>query len=50
MILDVQERGVPDREAVVAKATLRAAEKLGVSGRDLASIIGVSEALSLIHI
>ena len=44
MVLDVQERGVPDREAVVAKATLRAAEKLGVSGRDLASIIGVSEA------
>lgn len=31
-------------EAVVAKAALRAAEQLGLSGRTLALVIGVSEA------
>lgn len=34
----------PDRAAVLGKALLRAAERLGLSGRQLAQIIGVSEA------
>lgn len=33
-----------DRGAVLAKATLRAAARLGLSGRQLAGILGVSEA------
>lgn len=35
---------VPDRGAVLTKAALRAAERLGISGRQLAEIVGVSEA------
>lgn len=34
----------PDRGAVLTKAALNAAERLGVSGRQLANIVGVSEA------
>lgn len=34
----------PDRSAVLTKATLRAAERLDLSGRQLAGIVGVSEA------
>ena len=34
----------PDRGAVLTKAALRAAERLGISGRQLAEIVGVSEA------
>jgi transcriptional regulator with XRE-family HTH domain len=34
----------PDRGPVLTKAALRAAERLGISGRQLAEIIGVSEA------
>ena len=34
----------PDRNAVLTKAMLRAAERLGLSGRQLAEIVGVSEA------
>ena len=34
----------PDRNAVLTKATLRAAERLGLSGRRLAEIVGISEA------
>ena len=33
----------PDRGAVLTRAVLRAADRLGVSGRQLAEIIGVSE-------
>lgn len=35
---------VPDEAAVITKATLRAATRLGVSSRVLAAVIGVSEA------
>lgn len=34
----------PDQGAVLTKAVLRAAERLAISGRQLAEIIGVSEA------
>lgn len=34
----------PDRNAVLTKAMVRAAERLGLSGRQLAEIVGVSEA------
>lgn len=34
----------PDPGAVLTKALLRAAERLGLSGRQLAGIVGVSEA------
>ena len=34
----------PDRGAVLTKGALRAAERLGLSGRQLAEIVGVSEA------
>jgi transcriptional regulator with XRE-family HTH domain len=34
----------PDRASVLTKATLRAAERLGLTGRQLAEIVGVSEA------
>jgi len=34
----------PDRNAVLTKAVLRAAERLELSGRQLAEIVGVSEA------
>lgn len=34
----------PDRTAVLTKAMLRAADGLGLSGRQLAEIVGVSEA------
>lgn len=34
----------PDRNAVLTRAMLRAAERLGLSGRQLAEIVGVSEA------
>jgi len=34
----------PDRGAVLTKAMLRAAERLGLSGRQVAEIVGVSEA------
>lgn len=33
-----------DRQATVAKAMLRAAELLGLTARDLAAVVGVSEA------
>jgi transcriptional regulator with XRE-family HTH domain len=33
-----------DRASVLTKATLRAAERLGLTGRQLAEIVGVSEA------
>jgi hypothetical protein len=36
-------RAAPDKAAVVGKAVLRAAERLGVPGKALARIIGVSE-------
>jgi transcriptional regulator with XRE-family HTH domain len=35
---------VPDRASILTKATLRAAERLGLTGRQLADIVGVSEA------
>jgi transcriptional regulator with XRE-family HTH domain len=35
---------VPDRASVLTKAALQAAERLGLTGRQLASILGVSEA------
>lgn len=35
---------MPDRGTVLTKAALRAAERLGISGRQLADIVGVSEA------
>jgi transcriptional regulator with XRE-family HTH domain len=35
---------VPDRASVLTKATLRAAERLGLTGRQLAEVVGVSEA------
>lgn len=35
---------VQDRGTVLTKAALRAAERLGLSGRQLAEIVGVSEA------
>lgn len=34
----------PDRATVLTRAVLRAAERLGLTGRQLAQIIGVSEA------
>lgn len=34
----------PDRGAILTKAVLRAAKRLGLSGRQLAEIVGVSEA------
>lgn len=34
----------PEAGAVLTKATLRAADRLGLSGRQLAEIVGVSEA------
>ena len=34
----------PDRNAVLTKALLRAAERLGLSGRQLSGIVGISEA------
>lgn len=34
----------PDRAAVLTQATLRAAEQLGLSSRELAQVLGVSEA------
>lgn len=34
----------PDRGTILTKAVLRAAERLGISGRRLAEIVGVSEA------
>ncbi|NNU80885.1 DUF2384 domain-containing protein [Halovulum dunhuangense] len=34
----------PDRGIVLTRAALRAAERLGISGRQLAEIVGVSEA------
>jgi Protein of unknown function (DUF2384) len=34
---------VPDRSAVLTKATLRAAERLNLNGRQLGAILGVSE-------
>ena len=40
----ILQEQVPDAGAVVTKAALRAAERLGVSARELAAIIGVSEA------
>jgi transcriptional regulator with XRE-family HTH domain len=35
---------VPDRGATLTKATLRAAERLDISGRLLAEVLGISEA------
>ncbi|MEY8097667.1 antitoxin Xre/MbcA/ParS toxin-binding domain-containing protein [Falsihalocynthiibacter sp. S25ZX9] len=35
---------VPSREAILTKATTRAAARLGLSGRFLADVLGVSEA------
>lgn len=44
-MLDTQQRAVmPTAGAVVTKATIRAADRLGISGRRLGEIIGVSEA------
>ncbi|QKV52659.1 antitoxin Xre-like helix-turn-helix domain-containing protein [Comamonas antarctica] len=37
-------RPAPDPAVVLTKATLRAAEQLGLSSADLATVIGVSEA------
>jgi transcriptional regulator with XRE-family HTH domain len=34
----------PDRASILTKAALRAAERLGLTGRQLAEIVGVSEA------
>lgn len=34
----------PDRQATVSKALLRAAELLGLSGKELAAVVGLSEA------
>lgn len=44
MKLSTRAASATDRGAVLTKATLRAAERLGVSGRQLADIVGVSEA------
>lgn len=38
------EQSAPDAAAVLTKATLRAAEELGINKRELAEIIGVSPA------
>lgn len=35
-------REIPDRSVVLTKATIRAAEQLGLSNSELASVIGVS--------
>ena len=42
--MTAQLRPTPERSAVLAKATLSAAEQLGLNHADLAAVIGVSEA------
>ncbi|MBK1634368.1 MULTISPECIES: antitoxin Xre/MbcA/ParS toxin-binding domain-containing protein [Rhodovulum] len=44
MTLSHQIARSPEAGAVLTKATLRAADRLGLSGRQLADIVGVSEA------
>lgn len=44
MTLSHQIARNPEAGAVLTKATLRAADRLGLSGRQLADIVGVSEA------
>jgi transcriptional regulator with XRE-family HTH domain len=44
MTLSHQIARNPDAGAVLTKAALRAADRLGLSGRQLADIVGVSEA------
>ena len=44
MALSHQIARNPDAGAVLTKAVLRAADRLGLSGRQLAEIVGVSEA------
>lgn len=44
MTLSQQIARNPEAGAVLTKATLRAADRLGLSGRQLADIVGVSEA------
>ena len=41
--MTAQPRPTPDRSVVLTKATLSAAEQLGLSNADLAAVIGVSE-------
>ncbi len=41
---ELSARGAPDPSAVLAKATARAAELLGLNGSALAAVIGASEA------
>lgn len=44
MTEDLDLSAAPNRGAVLTTAALRAAERLGMSGRQLAEIVGVSEA------
>jgi transcriptional regulator with XRE-family HTH domain len=44
MRLDALRAPVPEPEAVLAKATLAAARRLGVTNRELARILGTSDA------
>lgn len=41
--MTAQPRPTPDRSVVLTKATLSAAEQLGLNSADLAAVIGVSE-------
>lgn len=44
-MLDLHNQGVaPERGAVITKAAIRAAERLDLSGRILAEVLGISEA------
>ena len=44
MLTAHRQAAAPDRGAVLTKAAIRAAERLGIHGRLLAEVIGVSEA------
>lgn len=43
-LVETHPNALPDRQATVAKALLRAADLLGLTAKDLAAVIGVSEA------
>lgn len=44
-MIALRERAIsPDRSVVLTQATLRAAERLGISGRRLGEVLGMSEA------
>ncbi|TPW29089.1 DUF2384 domain-containing protein [Martelella alba] len=44
MLHPVSAQNVPDRGAILTKAVSRAGDRLGLSGRVLADVLGVSEA------